>query len=290
MIGRGGDVGTGRVVAVGRPGLVDLLLDRLQLRSRHSSSPESRAPYPSPESRAPPRLLLAPGWCRTRRSMSPGRPGSARVRRSERRGTPRRLRRRRSGREGLRGPPEATVGTPEAGPVVASEIALRVARRPAGSMQYRAHPMWRDRARKLARRNGVMLVIAALLVATAVAFVTTQREKLTRSPITDTEVSRTVAPGCECAGAVATIAFRLRQEDALTVSILDERGEPVRTLARNEQFPPGEARFEWDGRSGRGKSSRTAPTTRASDSTVRIARSSSRTSSWSMRRRPSRPF
>jgi hypothetical protein len=120
-------------------------------------------------------------------------------------------------------------------------------------MQYRAHPMWRDRARKLAGRNGVMLVIAALLVATAVAFVTTQREKLTRSPITDTEVSRTVAPGCECAGAVATIAFRLRQEDALTVSILDERGEPVRTLARNEQFPPGEARFEWDGRSGRGE-------------------------------------
>ncbi len=74
-------------------------------------------------------------------------------------------------------------------------------------------------------------LVAALLVATGLAFAYTEQLKLTRSPILSTRVPLKVfSPTCECATDRARISFVLREPDRVTVEMIDARGEPVRTL------------------------------------------------------------
>lgn len=93
-----------------------------------------------------------------------------------------------------------------------------------------------------------ILVVLALLSATAAAFAVTERLKLERSPITGTRVDKVFSPVCECARDVAVISFRLRRPAAVTVDVLDAGGRRVRTLVRGREERPGRVSYTWDGR------------------------------------------
>ena len=79
-------------------------------------------------------------------------------------------------------------------------------------------------------RYAPVALVAALLVATARAFVYTEKLKLTPSPILGTGVDKLFSPVCECETDTATISFRLRNRDRLTVDLIDREGDSVRTL------------------------------------------------------------
>jgi hypothetical protein len=93
-----------------------------------------------------------------------------------------------------------------------------------------------------------LLIVLALLGATAAAFAVTERLKLERSPITGTRVDRVFSPVCECARDVATISFVLRRRETVTVSLLDENGRSVATIVRERPEPAGRVTYVWDGR------------------------------------------
>jgi hypothetical protein len=93
-----------------------------------------------------------------------------------------------------------------------------------------------------------MLVVLALLGATAAAFAVTERLKLERSPITGTQVDRVFSPVCECARDSATISFVLRQRARVTVDLLDRDRRSVRTLVRESDEARGRVSYVWDGR------------------------------------------
>lgn len=101
----------------------------------------------------------------------------------------------------------------------------------------------------MARTVSTVLVIC-LLGGTAAAFAVTQGLKSQRSPIFDTEVEKLVSPA---AGTEATIAFRLREADRMTVTVVDEDGEAVRTLVQRRRVAPGRFAYEWDGRDDSGR-------------------------------------
>jgi hypothetical protein len=89
-------------------------------------------------------------------------------------------------------------------------------------------------------------VLVGLLVATAAAFAVTERLKLTKSPIYGT----VVLPKAGFSPIVrkkATIKFKLRKSDDLTITILNSKGEAVRQLAA-VPASRGLNVFRWDGR------------------------------------------
>jgi hypothetical protein len=91
-------------------------------------------------------------------------------------------------------------------------------------------------------------LVAALLVATAAAFAYTERLKLTPSPILGTRVDKLFSPSCECATDSARIAFRLRRRDRVTLTILDNGGDVVRTVVSDRRQRAGLVVVYWDGR------------------------------------------
>lgn len=92
-------------------------------------------------------------------------------------------------------------------------------------------------------------LVAALLVATGLAFAITERLKLTPSPILGTSVPyKFFSPVCECDTDVAIIRFRLRKRDTIDVEILDRSGVVVRTLARRQPKDRGSVEIIWNGR------------------------------------------
>lgn len=93
------------------------------------------------------------------------------------------------------------------------------------------------------------LLVVGLLVATAAAFAVTERLKLVRSPITETRVEpRLFSPVCGCESATVEIGFRLRNADALTITVVDTSGRTVSTLVADERRPAGPLTVRWDGR------------------------------------------
>ncbi len=100
----------------------------------------------------------------------------------------------------------------------------------------------------MARRASAVLV-AALLVGTLIAFVATERLKLQKSPITGTRVTPKVfSPVCKCETAVATIAFRLRKPETMSIAIVDADGNIVRGLVDRARRPRGAVEVRWNGR------------------------------------------
>ena len=93
-----------------------------------------------------------------------------------------------------------------------------------------------------------LLIVLALLGATAAAFAFTERVKLERSPITGTQVDRVFSPVCECARNVAVISFVLRRRGTVTVDMLDGDGRRVRRLVRDREELKGRVAYTWDGR------------------------------------------
>jgi hypothetical protein len=96
------------------------------------------------------------------------------------------------------------------------------------------------------------LLVLALLGGTAAAFAVTENLKLEKSPISDTKVSKTVAPD-SVSDSKASISFLLRKPDRLTVEIVNGGGDVVRTLARSRTARRGIQQFLWNGRDNAGQ-------------------------------------
>ena len=92
------------------------------------------------------------------------------------------------------------------------------------------------------------LLVLALLGGTAAAFAVTQDLKLEPSPITEPRIDKLFSPVGEASARTARIGFTLRRADTVTVAIVDEDGNEVRTLVRERPLPRGPVAFEWDGR------------------------------------------
>jgi hypothetical protein len=101
----------------------------------------------------------------------------------------------------------------------------------------------------LARTVSTVLVVC-LLGGTAAAFAVTQGLKLDKSPIFGTDIGKLVSPA---AGTDAKIAFRLRTSDTVTVSVVDEADDVVRTLLPRRRVAPGRITLSWDGRDDAGR-------------------------------------
>jgi hypothetical protein len=95
-------------------------------------------------------------------------------------------------------------------------------------------------------------LVAALLVATSAAFVVTEKLKLTRNPIIGPRVDKIFSPVCDCATDTASITFRLRKADQVTVDVIDSSGEVVRELARRHPQGRAAVSYVWDGRDSAG--------------------------------------
>jgi hypothetical protein len=93
--------------------------------------------------------------------------------------------------------------------------------------------------------------IAGLLIATAAAFAITERLKLTKSAVYGTHVSTRLSPTCGCARGKATIFFKLRRRDHITVTVLDARKDEVALLADATSIA-GPVRLRWNGRTDAG--------------------------------------
>jgi FlgD Ig-like domain len=94
--------------------------------------------------------------------------------------------------------------------------------------------------------------VFGLLIATAAAFVITEKLKLAPSPILDTVVSKTFSPVCTCATRRAQVSFRLRHGGRVEVDVIRPGGALVRRLARH-RFAAGVFSFRWFGRDESGK-------------------------------------
>jgi len=91
--------------------------------------------------------------------------------------------------------------------------------------------------------SAVLLLL--LVCATAVAFAVTEGLKLEPSPIAAVSVDKVVSPVCKCPTAHATIRFRLRKGDRLTIAMVDANGKVVQTLADGKAFKTGIVRVRW---------------------------------------------
>jgi hypothetical protein len=89
--------------------------------------------------------------------------------------------------------------------------------------------------------------LVGLLVATAAAFAITERLKLVKSPIYGTVISPVFSPTCHCEHAKAAIRVKFRRGDVVTVSVLDSKLRPLRTLVAAERKPRGQTVFRWEG-------------------------------------------
>jgi hypothetical protein len=98
------------------------------------------------------------------------------------------------------------------------------------------------------KRWGAAIVSLGLLAATAVAFATTERQKLEKTPFAVVRVDDVLSPVCRCDTNAATIALRFRRKHVLTVEILDSRGRVVKTLANEATVRDGVFSVRWHGR------------------------------------------
>ena len=92
-------------------------------------------------------------------------------------------------------------------------------------------------------------VVLALLAATAAAFAITEGAKLTKSPIAGTQVTPLFSPKArDAAYQTATVRFRLRTRERLTVWIQDSHGRKVATLLTTRTARAGTTfHLGWDG-------------------------------------------
>jgi hypothetical protein len=102
-------------------------------------------------------------------------------------------------------------------------------------------------------RLAPLLLVLALLAATAAAFGVTEQLKLEPSPVRSTQVDKVFSPLCACPQRVAHIRFRLRKADRLTLVIVDGGGAVVRTLIDGRPFNRGRHGFTWNGRDDAGE-------------------------------------
>ena len=98
-----------------------------------------------------------------------------------------------------------------------------------------------------------MVLVVALLAATATAFALTEGLKLEPSPILGTAVDKVFSPVCDCPSEEARISFRLREADILDVALIDSDGAVVARPVQGERFERGRVVIRWDGLDAGGK-------------------------------------
>lgn len=103
------------------------------------------------------------------------------------------------------------------------------------------------------RSVAVTALVLALLVATTAAFALTEALKLQLSPVTAPRFDKLFSPTCACETSTARLAVRLREPATVDVVVVDDDGEPVRTLAADSRRRRGPLAFEWDGRDDAGE-------------------------------------
>jgi hypothetical protein len=97
------------------------------------------------------------------------------------------------------------------------------------------------------------VLLLALLAGTTTAFALTEALKLEKSPVSRPRFKPVFSPTCACPQETARLAVRLRDADTIDAVIVDEDGNPVRTLVSGESYAPGRTVFRWDGRNDRGE-------------------------------------
>jgi hypothetical protein len=94
-----------------------------------------------------------------------------------------------------------------------------------------------------------MLLSAAVLVATVVAFAVAERLKLEPSPIRQPFVTAVFSPVCGCPSRRATIRFTLKRGGSVHMAVVDAGNKLVRHLGVSGHFRKGDTlRAVWDGR------------------------------------------
>lgn len=91
------------------------------------------------------------------------------------------------------------------------------------------------------KRWGPTVIVVALLSATAVAFATTERQKLEKTPFSVLQLTQAFSPK----RAAATIRLRFRRSHLVTIVILDAQNRPVATLVREQRVEPGIVEYHW---------------------------------------------
>ena len=94
------------------------------------------------------------------------------------------------------------------------------------------------------------MLVVGLLGGSAAAFAVTERLKLVRSPITHTQVDKVVSPA---SGRRATIVFRLRKGDRMSIAIVNSNDRVVRALVNSTTVRAGRHRYTWNGRGDNGE-------------------------------------
>ena len=102
-------------------------------------------------------------------------------------------------------------------------------------------------------RWGPPAVVLLLLAGTAIAFATTERQKLERTPFAVLRLDTVLSPVCKCRTSRATISLRFRQKHVFTARILDEDGRIVRRLTSEQVVGKGTLNVSWDGRNDAGR-------------------------------------
>jgi hypothetical protein len=97
------------------------------------------------------------------------------------------------------------------------------------------------------------VLLLALLAGTTTAFALTEALKLEQSPVSRPRFKAVFSPTCACPQATARLAVRLRDADTIDALIVDDDGNPVRTLASGERYAPGRTVFRWNGRDDQGE-------------------------------------
>jgi len=98
-------------------------------------------------------------------------------------------------------------------------------------------------------RAAPLLVVLAVLVASAAAFAVSEGLKVQRAAVTAVRVPvKIFSPVCRCAQDRAVVGFRLTRTDRLTLSMVDRHGLEVRLLVRHRLLNRGAHHFTWNGR------------------------------------------
>ncbi|HEY5161008.1 MAG TPA: hypothetical protein VII83_08070 [Gaiellaceae bacterium] len=103
------------------------------------------------------------------------------------------------------------------------------------------------------KRYGPPALVTLLLVATAVAFVVTERLKLEPPPIKGTHVTKLFSPTCRCSTSKAWVVFSLRRSGRVAVSIVNPDDQEMRVLLTGEDRPAGRLRVVWNGHDDSGR-------------------------------------
>jgi flagellar hook assembly protein FlgD len=98
------------------------------------------------------------------------------------------------------------------------------------------------------------VVFALLVVCSFAAFAATQRLKHTPTVVQGIELSASFEPGSKASNGVERLSFKLQHPDLVTVTVIDSRGDVVRTLARRLTMPAYKRfSFYWNGHEAHGR-------------------------------------